>query len=266
MATMKTETRATKLRLKLLIWRQAAPNAPGKMVRYDVEDISTEMSFLEMLDVLNESLTLKGEDPIAFDSDCREGICGMCGLVVNGRPHGPNRNTTVCQLHMRFFKDGDTITIEPWRARSFPVLKDLTVDRSAFDRIISAGGYVSSNVGAAPDANAILIPKVVAEEAMDSATCIGCGACVASCKNASASLFVGAKINQLAYLPQGHPERARRAVRMVYQMDDEGFGSCSNEGECEAVCPKGITLSNIATLRREFNRGIRLGGSAPVPS
>jgi succinate dehydrogenase / fumarate reductase iron-sulfur subunit len=223
------------------------------------------MSFLEMLDVLNETLTLRGEDPVAFDSDCREGICGMCGLVINGRPHGPNRSTTVCQLHMRFFKDGDTITIEPWRARAFPVIKDLTVDRSAFDRIISAGGYISSNVGAAPDANAILIAKNVADEAMDSAACIGCGACVASCKNASAALFVGAKINQLAYLPQGNPERAHRAVRMVSQMDDEGFGSCSNEGECEAVCPKGISLSNIATLRREYNRGIRLGGDPPVP-
>jgi succinate dehydrogenase / fumarate reductase iron-sulfur subunit len=262
---MRTMPRPTKLRLKLLIWRQPSPAAPGKMVQYVVDSIAVDMSFLEMLDVLNETLTLRGEDPVAFDSDCREGICGMCGLVINGRAHGPNRSTTVCQLHMRFFKDGDTITIEPWRARAFPVLKDLTVDRSAFDRIIAAGGYISANVGAAPDANAILVPKNVADEAMDSATCIGCGACVASCKNASASLFVGAKINQLAYLPQGHPERARRAVRMVYQMDAEGFGSCSNEGECEAVCPKGITLSNIATLRREFNRGIRLGDSAPVP-
>ena len=254
------------LRLKLLIWRQARPGAPGAMVPYDVENISTDMSFLEMLDVLNEQLTLRGDDPIAFDSDCREGICGMCGLVINGQAHGPNRSTTVCQLHMRFFKDGDTITIEPWRARAFPIIKDLTVDRSAFDRIIAAGGYVSSNVGAAPEANSILVPKVVAEAAMDSATCIGCGACVASCKNASASLFVGAKIAQMAYLPQGEPERARRAVRMVYQMDGEGFGSCSNEGECEAVCPKGINLSNIATMRREFNRGVRLGGLAPEPA
>jgi succinate dehydrogenase / fumarate reductase iron-sulfur subunit len=262
---MATTTHPKKLRLKLLIWRQADPGAKGQMVPYEVEDISTEMSFLEMLDVLNEKLTLQGEDPIAFDSDCREGICGMCGLVINGRPHGPNRNTTVCQLHMRFFKDGDTITIEPWRARAFPVIKDLTVDRSAFDRIIAAGGYVSSNVGAAPEANSVLVPKVVAEVAMDSAACIGCGACVASCKNASASLFVGAKITQLAYLPQGDPERARRAVRMVQQMDGEGFGSCSNEGECEAVCPKGINLSNIATMRREFNRGVRLGEGAPEP-
>jgi succinate dehydrogenase / fumarate reductase iron-sulfur subunit len=255
-----------KLRLKLLIWRQAGPDVKGRMVPYDVEDISTDMSFLEMLDVLNERLTLRGEDPVAFDSDCREGICGTCGMVINGRPHGPNRSTTVCQLHMRFFKDGETIAIEPWRARAFPVIKDLTVDRSAFDRIIAAGGYVSSNVGAAPEANSILVPKDVAEAAMDSAACIGCGACVASCKNASASLFVGAKLTQLAYLPQGHPERARRAERMVQQMDREGFGSCSNEGECEAVCPKGITLANIATMRREFTRGVRLGGLPPEPA
>ena len=248
-----------RMRLKLLIWRQPCPKALGKMVEYEVDDVSREMSFLEMLDVLNEKLTLRGEDPVAFDSDCREGICGMCGLVINGRPHGPNRNTTVCQLHMRFFKDGDTITIEPWRARAFPVIKDLTVDRSAFDRIIASGGYISSNVGAAPEANSIVVPKDVAEVAMDSATCIGCGACVAVCKNASASLFVGAKITQLAVLPQGKAESDRRAVQMVEQMDREGFGSCSNEGECEAVCPKGINLSNIATMRREYNRGMRLG-------
>jgi succinate dehydrogenase / fumarate reductase iron-sulfur subunit len=251
--------RSERMRLHLLIWRQPGPQATGRMVPYDVEDVSSDMSFLEMLDVLNENLTRRGEDPVAFDSDCREGICGMCGLVINGRPHGPNRFTTVCQLHMRFFHDGDTIIIEPWRAAAFPVIKDLTVDRSAFDRIIAAGGYVSSNVGAAPEANTILVPKVVAEAAMDSATCIGCGACVASCKNASASLFVGAKITQLSLLPQGDPERARRAVRMVQQMDQEGFGSCSNEGECEAVCPKGITLSNIATMRREYTRGVRAG-------
>jgi len=247
-----------RMRLKLLIWRQPGPKALGKMVEYEIDDVSREMSFLEMLDVLNEKLTLRGEDPVAFDSDCREGICGMCGLVINGRPHGPNRNTTVCQLHMRFFKDGDTIAIEPWRARAFPVIKDLTVDRSAFDRIIASGGYISSNVGAAPEANSIVVPKDRAEVAMDSATCIGCGACVAVCKNASASLFVGAKITQLAVLPQGQAESARRAVRMVEQMDAEGFGSCSNEGECEAVCPKGINLSNIATMRREYNRGKQL--------
>lgn len=247
------------MKLTLLIWRQQGPAIPGKMVEYEVDGISPDMSFLEMLDVLNEQLILSGEDPIAFDSDCREGICGMCGLVINGRPHGPNRFTAVCQLHMRFFNDGDTITIEPWRARAFPIIKDLTVDRSAFDRIIAAGGYVSSNVGAAPEANSILVPRQSADSAMDSAACIGCGACVATCKNASAALFVGAKISQLSNLPQGDPERARRAVRMVAQMDAEGFGSCSNEGECQAVCPKGIDLLNIARLRREFNRGVRSG-------
>lgn len=247
------------MHLKLLIWRQQSPTARGKLVEYDVADVSPNMSFLEMLDVLNERLTLRGEDPIAFDSDCREGICGMCGMVINGRPHGPLPRTTVCQLHMRHFRDGETITIEPWRARAFPVIKDLTVDRSAFDRIIAAGGYISTNTGAAPEANSILVPKPVAEAAMDMATCIGCGACVAACKNASAHLFVGAKLSHLSLLPQGQPERARRAVRMVRQMDREGFGSCSNEGECEAVCPKGIDLSAIATLRREFSRGVRRG-------
>jgi succinate dehydrogenase iron-sulfur subunit len=247
------------MRLTLLIWRQPGPGVTGHMVEYEVSDISPDMSFLEMLDVLNEQLILSGEDPIAFDSDCREGICGMCGLVINGRPHGPNRFTATCQLHMRFFNDGDTITIEPWRARAFPIIKDLTVDRSAFDRIMAAGGYVSSNVGAAPEANSILVPRQAADSAMDSAACIGCGACVATCKNASAVLFVGAKLTHLADLPQGDPERARRAVRMVAQMDAEGFGSCSNEGECQAVCPKGIDLLNIATLRREFNRGVKMG-------
>jgi succinate dehydrogenase / fumarate reductase iron-sulfur subunit len=247
------------LKLTLRIWRQAGPTAPGRFVDYQVAGISPEMSFLEMLDVLNEQLTRRGEDPVAFDSDCREGICGMCGFVINGRPHGPNPRTTVCQLHMRFFKDGETITIEPWRARAFPIVKDLVVDRSAFDRIIAAGGYISTNVGAAPEANTIPVPRDRAEAAMDSAACIGCGACVAVCKNASAHLFVGAKITQLALLPQGEPERARRAVRMVQQMDIEGFGSCSNEGECEAVCPKGISLANIATLRREYVRGLLLG-------
>jgi succinate dehydrogenase / fumarate reductase iron-sulfur subunit len=247
------------MKLTLLIWRQQGPAMPGKMVEYEVDDISPDMSFLEMLDVLNEHLIVSGDDPIAFDSDCREGICGMCGLVINGRPHGPNRFTATCQLHMRFFNDGDTITIEPWRARAFPIIKDLTVDRSAFDRIMAAGGYISSNVGAAPEANSILVPRQAADAAMDSAACIGCGACVATCKNASAVLFVGAKLTQLADLPQGDPERERRAVRMVAQMDAEGFGSCSNEGECQAVCPKGIDLLNIATLRREFNRGVRAG-------
>jgi succinate dehydrogenase / fumarate reductase iron-sulfur subunit len=210
------------------------------------------MSFLEMLDVVNEGLIRKGEDAIAFDSDCREGICGMCSLVVNGIPHGPDRGTTVCQLHMRRFKDGDTITVEPWRARAFPVVKDLVVDRSAFDRIIAAGGYVSVNCGGAPDGNALPIPKEVAELAMDSAACIGCGACVAACKNASAHLFVSAKLSHLGLLPQGRPERQRRVLAMVAQADAEGFGSCSNEGECEAVCPKEIPISNIARMTREY--------------
>jgi succinate dehydrogenase / fumarate reductase iron-sulfur subunit len=246
--------------LHLLIWRQAGPRAPGRMVPYTVHGILPEMSFLEMLDVLNEDLIKQGEEPIAFDSDCREGICGACGLVINGRAHGPLPATTVCQLHMRHFKDGDHITVEPWRARAFPVIKDLVVDRSAFDRIIAAGGFISASVGGAPDANTLLIPKDVADEAMDSAACIGCGACVAQCKNASAALFVGAKINHLALLPQGQPERARRAAAMVQQMDAEGFGSCSNEGECMAVCPKEIKMSNIARMNREFTRAAFGGG------
>jgi succinate dehydrogenase / fumarate reductase iron-sulfur subunit len=217
------------------------------------------MSFLEMLDVVNEGLIRKGEEAIAFDSDCREGICGMCSLVVNGVPHGPDRGTTVCQLHMRRFKEGDTITIEPWRARALPVVKDLVVDRSAFDRIIAAGGYVSINVGGAPDGNAIPVPKDIAESAMDSAACIGCAACVAACKNASAHLFMGAKISQLALLPQGQVERQRRVVAMIQQADAEGFGSCSNEGECEAVCPKEISISNIARMTRAYVRATLLG-------
>jgi len=216
--------------------------------------VSPDMSFLEMLDVVNEGLTKKGEDAIAFDSDCREGICGMCSLVVNGIPHGPDRGTTVCQLHMRRFKNGDTITVEPWRARAFPVVKDLVVDRSAFDRIIAAGGYTSINVGGAPDGNAILIPKPIAETAMDSAACIACGACVAACKNASAHLFMSAKISQLALLPQGQVERVQRVTAMIAQADADGFGSCSNEGECEAVCPKEIPISNIARMTREYMR------------
>lgn len=246
--------------LHLLVWRQARPDGPGRMVPYKAEKISPAMSFLEMLDVVNEGLIRRGEDPIAFDSDCREGICGMCSLVVNGVPHGPDRAGTVCQLHMRRFRDGDTITVEPWRARAFPVVKDLTVDRSAFDRLVAAGGYISINVGGAPDGNTIPIPKEVVEQAMDSAVCIGCGACVAACKNASAVLFVGAKLSHLALLPQGQPERARRAVAMVELMDAEGFGNCSNEGECEAVCPKEITMANIARLRREYLRALLLAG------
>jgi succinate dehydrogenase / fumarate reductase, iron-sulfur subunit len=248
------------LKLKLRIWRQQSATATGRLVDYVADHVSPDMSFLEMLDVVNEGLSKKGEDTIAFDSDCREGICGTCSLVVNGIPHGPDRGTTVCQLHMRRFKDGDTITIEPWRARAFPVVKDLVVDRGAFDRIIAAGGYVSINCGGAPDGNTIPIPKAIAEEAMDSAACIGCGACVAACKNASAHLFVSAKIAHLALLPQGQPERYRRVVAMVAQADAEGFGSCSNEGECEAVCPKEIPIANIARMTREYVKATFLDG------
>ena len=244
------------MRLNLKIWRQAGPAAAGRLVEYVADGVSPDMSFLEMLDVVNEGLIKRGEDAIAFDSDCREGICGMCSLVVNGIAHGPDRGTTVCQLHMRRFKDGDTITVEPWRAKAFPVVKDLVVDRSAFDRIIAAGGYTSVNVGGAPDGNAILIPKDVAETAMDSAACIGCGACVAACKNASAHLFMSAKISHLALLPQGQIERAARVTAMIAQADAEGFGSCSNEGECEAVCPKEIPISNIARMTREYVRSL----------
>jgi len=242
------------VKFELLIWRQPNAQTLGKMVKYSADHISPDMSFLEMLDVVNEKLIGAGQDPIAFDSDCREGICGICSLAVNGIAHGPDRATTVCQLHMRRFRDGDKITIEPWRARAFPVIKDLVVDRSAFDRIIAAGGYTSANVGSAPDGNATLIPKEQAEEAMDAAVCIGCGACVAACKNASAVLFVGAKVAQLSLLPQGQVERASRAMAMVNQMEQEGFGNCSNEGECEAVCPKEISIRNIARLTREFTR------------
>src|SRR5216110_683409 len=240
------------MRLHLKIWRQAGTHAAGRLVDYGAERISSDMSFLVMLDVVNEGLIKKGEDAIAFDSDCREGICGTCSLVVNGIPHGPDRGTTVCQLHMRWFEDGDTITIEPWRAKAFPVVKDLVVDRSAFDRIIAAGGYVSVNTGGAQDGNCILIPKDVSDLAMDSAACIGCGACVAACKNASAHLFMSAKVSHLALLPQGQVERTRRVVSMINQADAEGFGSCSNEGECEAVCPKEIPISNIARMTREY--------------
>jgi len=226
------------------------------MTPYVAEHVSPDMSFLEMLDVVNEGLILKGQEPIAFDSDCREGICGMCSLMVNGRAHGPGRGVATCQVHMRSFKDGDTIVIEPWRARAFPVVKDLVVDRSAFDAIIAAGGYISVNAGGAPDANAVLIPKDVLERAMDAAACIGCGACVAQCKNASAALFTSAKISHLGQLPQGQPEQARRVIRMVEQADAEGFGSCSNEGECEAVCPKQIPITNIARMNREYLKAL----------
>jgi succinate dehydrogenase / fumarate reductase iron-sulfur subunit len=240
------------MRILLKVWRQSGPNAPGEFVDYVAEDVSPDMSFLEMLDVVNESLIAEGKDPIAFDSDCREGICGTCGFLINGVPHGPDAGTTVCQLHMRRFKDSDRVVLEPWRARAFPLIKDLVVDRSAFDRIIQAGGYTSVNVGGAPDGNSILIAKDVVEQAMDSAACIACGACVAACKNASAVLFTSAKIRHLSLLPQGQVERERRVVAMVDRHDAEGFGSCSNEGECEAVCPKGITLNNIARMNREY--------------
>jgi succinate dehydrogenase / fumarate reductase iron-sulfur subunit len=240
------------MQIHLRVWRQPGPDKHGAFVHYTTSDVSPDMSFLEMLDVVNEGLIAKGEDPIAFDSDCREGICGTCGFLVDGVPHGPVRGSTVCQLHMRSFKDGATVVLEPWRARAFPLVKDLVVDRSAFDRIIQAGGYTSINVGGAQDANAILIPQPVVEQAMDSAACIGCGACVAACKNASAALFTAAKITHLALLPQGQVERSPRVLRMVERHDAEGFGSCSNEGECEAVCPKQISISTIARMNREF--------------
>jgi succinate dehydrogenase / fumarate reductase iron-sulfur subunit len=246
------------MRIHLKVWRQSGPDKPGQLVPYTAEGVSPDMSFLEMLDVVNEGLIVKGDDPIAFDSDCREGICGTCGFMVDGIPHGPDPGTTVCQLHMRRFKDGDKLTLEPWRAKAFPIVKDLVTDRSAFDRIIQAGGYTSINAGGPPDANAILIPKTMADKAMDSAACIGCGACVASCKNASAALFTSAKVSHLALLPQGQVERYRRVVGMVERHDSEGFGSCSNEGECEAVCPKEIPITNIARMNREYFKAMLL--------
>ncbi len=240
--------------LHLRVWRQADAHAPGRLVEYTAHNVSPDMSFLEMLDELNEELVAKGEDAIAFDSDCREGICGSCSLVIDGVAHGPERNTTTCQLFMRRYRDGQTITVEPWRARAFPILKDLVVDRAAFDRIIAAGGYSSVDTGAAPDGNSLPISKDVAEKAMDAAQCIGCGACVAACKNASAMLFTAAKVTQFALLPQGQPERERRVVRMVAQMEKEGFGACTNEAECEAVCPKGIATSHITRMNWEYLR------------
>lgn len=242
------------LTLNLLIWRQAGPDQQGMMVPYTVSGVSPEMSFLEMLDHLNDDLSRRGERPVEFDSDCREGICGTCGLVINGVAHGPRSACTTCELRMRSYKSGDTISVEPFRARGFPVVRDLVVDRSAFDRIIAKGGYISVNAGSAPDGNAIPVSKFDADRAMDAASCIGCGACVAACPNASASLFVAAKIAQLGLLPQGQAERDHRALKMVQQMDREGFGDCSNHGECEAVCPKEISISNIATMRRDFMR------------
>lgn len=245
-------TSAKEINLTLKVWRQNGPNDPGDFEEYRAEKISTDMSFLEMIDVVNEELTLKGKEPIAFDHDCREGICGMCGAVVNGRAHGPEKGTTLCQLHMRHFSDEDTIAIEPWRAKPFKVIKDLVVDRSAFDIIIQAGGFISVNVGGAQDANSIPIPQEDVEKAMDAAACIGCGACVAACPNASAMLFTSAKISQFALLPQGKPEAARRASAMIKAMDELGFGNCGNEAECQEECPKEISITNIARLNREF--------------
>ncbi|MEY2426389.1 MAG: succinate dehydrogenase / fumarate reductase, iron-sulfur subunit [Actinomycetota bacterium] len=243
------------MNLILHVWRQANAEAPGRMQSYPANDISPDMSFLEMLDVVNERLTADGEDPIAFDHDCREGICGMCGLVINGIAHGPERATTTCQLHMRHFEDGQEVWIEPWRARAFPVLKDLVVDRGAFDRIIAAGGYVSVNTGAAPEAASVPIPKTDADEAFESAACIGCGACVAACPNASAMLFTAAKITHLGLLPQGQPERNSRVIAMVDAMEQEGFGSCTNIGECSAACPKEIPLGTIARMNNDLLAG-----------
>ena len=240
------------MKLLLKIWRQKNKNDKGKLVDYPVDNVSPDMSFLEMLDVLNEQLVSKGEEPVAFDHDCREGICGMCSLFINGRAHGPNYGVTTCQLHMRSFKDGETVYIEPWRAAAFPVIKDLVVDRTSFDRVIQAGGFVSVNTGGAQDANNIPVPKVDADKAFASATCIGCGACVATCKNSSAMLFVSAKVSQLSLLPQGKVEATKRVLNMVKQMDEEGFGNCSNTGACEIECPKGISLENIARMNREY--------------
>jgi succinate dehydrogenase / fumarate reductase iron-sulfur subunit len=244
------------VKLTLRIWRQAGPAAPGRLVEYTVDALSADMSFLELLDLLNERLILDGQEPVAFDHDCREGICGSCGVVINGQAHGPERTTT-CQLHLRAFRDGDVIDVEPWRAKAFPVIKDLVVDRSAFDRIVQAGGYVTAPTGSAPDAHATGVPKADADVAFDNATCIGCGACVAACPNGSAALFTSAKITHLNTLPQGGPEREQRVLDMVRTMDALDFGGCTNSGECVAVCPKGIPLASIATLNREFLRAGR---------
>lgn len=244
------------MNLTLRVWRQKHPETAGQFVTYEAKEISPDMSFLEMLDVVNEELIKRGEEQIAFEHDCREGICGSCGMMINGKPHGGQPMTTVCQLHMRLFKDGDTITIEPWRAVAFPVLKDLVVDRGAFDRIIQAGGYVSVSTGGAPDGNALPIPKADADKAFEAAACISCGACVAACKNASAMLFTAAKISHLSLLPQGKVEENRRVLSMVGQMDAEGFGNCTNIGSCEAACPKGITLDNMARMNRLYFKAL----------
>jgi succinate dehydrogenase / fumarate reductase iron-sulfur subunit len=249
------------MRLTLHVWRQAGPRAPGQFVRYEVPDASPDLSFLELLDALNQQLAARHEEPIAFDHDCREGICGMCGMVINGRPHGPQRATTTCQLYLRTFADGAELWIEPWRARAFPLIKDLVVDRSAFDRLIQAGGFITARTGSAPEANAIPVPKGAADRAMDAAACIGCGACVAACPNASAMLFVAAKVSHLGLLPQGQAERATRVVQMVAQMDAAGFGACTNHGECMAACPKEISIDFIARLNRDYLAALR----APPP-
>lgn len=253
------------MRIVLEIWRQRDASDPGRFVRYDVPDVNEHMSFLEMLDVLNARLVEKGEAPVAFDSDCREGICGTCGFLVNGVPHGPLRNATICQTHMRHFSDGDALRLEPWRSSAFPVIRDLCVDRSALDRIIASGGFVTVRTGSAPEANAILVPKTAADRAMEAAACIGCGACVAACPNASAALFTGAKVTHLGVLPQGQPERPTRALRMASQARAEGFGHCTTIGECEAVCPAGIKLEVIARMNRDFLRSVLARGEEAEP-
>ena len=248
------------MKITLRVWRQKDAKSEGRFVTYEAPDVSEEMSFLEMLDVVNERLIEKGEEPIAFDHDCREGICGTCGVVINGRAHGPRARTTACQLHMRSFSDGDVLTVEPWRADAFPVLKDLVTDRTAFDRIIAAGGFITAPIGSAPDGNAIPVPKEDSDLAMDAAACIGCGACVAACPNASAMLYTAAKVSHLAMLPQGQPERHERVLRMVAQMDAEGFGTCTNHGECEAVCPKGIRMEFIARMNADYLKASATAG------